>query len=96
VGRGGRGEVAASREKRGRHFPLSRGLACGIKHEAVRATRGNPKVARVRCRTCGVGDVGPRMVEGRDLIQRSLAIGSWVSETKMVFAANFDLWIMGE
>jgi hypothetical protein len=33
------------------------------------------------------------MMEGRDLIRRSLAIGSWVCERKMVFAANFGLWI---
>jgi hypothetical protein len=36
------------------------------------------------------------MMEGRYLIRRSLAIESWVSERKMVFAANFGLWIMGE
>jgi hypothetical protein len=43
---------------------------------------------------CGSAD--PLMMEGRYLIRRSLAIESWVSERKMVFAANFGLWIMGE
>jgi hypothetical protein len=51
----------------------------------------------VRPGACGVA-LWARGVEGRDrdLIRSSLAIGSWVSERKMVFAANFGLWIMGE
>jgi hypothetical protein len=82
---------------------LSRGLAgqlrrCGAgarvrdKGAAVWATRGNPKVTRVRCGACGAGNVGPQMMEDTGLIWRSRAVGSWVSERKFIFAA---IWVFG-
>jgi hypothetical protein len=65
----------------------------------VRATTGE---SRSRARAvrgvwgwrCGSGDT--LMMEDRGLVRRSLAIGSWVGERKLMFAANLGLWIMGE
>jgi hypothetical protein len=72
--------------------------ACGKRQAGAGACDdvGNRGVARVRCGACGAGVVGPLIMEDRGLIRRSLAIGSWVGERKLVFAANLDLWIVGE
>jgi hypothetical protein len=80
------GAGVAARAGRGKPAPVC--ATTGEIEESARAVRG---VWGWRC-----GSADGLMMEGRDLIRRSLAIGSWVSERKMMFAANFGLWIMGE